>query len=184
MAKHRPHPLYCLCCGKMVPYLVNGKYCSIACRERGEEIEKGSTIFCNNCGKEVIALMKNSRFCSSCKVRKLVCECFYPETYELNIKKQNIRRSEDIYKNSRKMVYVGGSSGASLSLPQSAAQTAPSDEGAISGKRRPRKSIKKWNESELLRFGTVEELTKLASERGFETYGKFTAYLYIKTQKG
>ena len=183
MAKHRPHPLYCLCCGKKVPYLVNGKYCSIACRERGEEIEKGSTIFCNNCGIKFVAKMKVSRFCDKCKADKLTCECFYPESYERNLKNQNIRLQSE-----RKMVYVGGANtDASYTSSTASAPTSPQGEGneKIHNKqRRPRKSIKKWNESELLRFGSLEELTKLASERGFETYGKFTAYLYIKTQKG
>ena len=165
MAKHIPHPLYCLCCTKQVTYLIDGKYCSDECREAGFDIEKDDEIFCNNCGTKFNAIYKTSRFCPDCIVARPICVCFYPRV-RLNIRKQNEK-----HRNAYKKVPLAAG---------------PTVHNAKDAKRKKivkqLKNIYQMSKEEILKFCTIDEINMLARESGYDSYGKYTGALMAQIE--
>lgn len=176
MSKHKKHPLYCLCCGKKVDSLISGKYCSAKCSGKAAHTKKGDTLHCNNCGTEFKAIRKKSRFCPDCAAKNIVCICFYPKCSN-RIQNKKIPK----YNFDRRFVYVG--TGRKNPIEFEAAPS-PSADANIKKTKRPRKNIKLWSDEELLAHGNVAELSAIGRERGFDSYGKFTAHLMCKCAKG
>ena len=171
MSKHKKHPLYCLCCGKEVDTLIGGKFCSTRCSGKAAHIRKGSFVFCNNCGTEFEALRKKSRFCPVCAVKNIVCICFYPKSCNKRIHKTEIPK----YNFDRRFIYVGTGKREPIELDDRCAKTFKDIKP--NKRKRPRKNIASWTDEELLAHGSIDELSRIARERGFDSYGKFTAFL-------
>jgi len=179
MSRHKKHPLFCLRCGKNVDFLIDGKYCSKKCMDLSWHIEKGSRIFCNNCGTLFTALSKSSRFCPDCTAKRPNCLCFYP-TCSKRIQKKKICNLSF----NRKFIYVGNKKNTQSNHDGKTCQEINEDMCLKKKQRRPRRSIDKWTNSELLRYATITELALLARKRGFSSYGKFEAYLRCHITKG
>ena len=177
MSIHKKHPLYCLQCGKKVKALIDGKYCSDDCKTKSKGIKKGSMVFCNNCGKEFRANRAKSRFCPDCVNKNTVCQCFYPKSSKRIPNKKIPKCSFD-----RRFIYVGTGKRCPIE-PEVPAPPSSNVLTPAKGKR-PRKNIFFWTDEELLAHGSIDELSKIARERGFDSYGKFTAYLKCKCTKG
>lgn len=177
MSIHKKHPLYCLQCGKKVKAMIDGKYCSDDCKTKSKVIKKGSMVFCNNCGKEFEANRAKSRFCPDCVKKNIVCQCFYPKSSKRIPNNKIPKFSFD-----RKFIYVG----TGKTLPIECDRSSPPVPAEVTPKKikRPRKNIVLWTDEELLAHGSINELSKIARERGFDSYGKFTAYLKCKCTKG
>lgn len=75
---HSEHDLYCVACGKKTDMLIDGRFCSDECRDVGQRIEKGSSVYCNFCGINFKAKQAKSRFCPEHQKTHPKCACFYP----------------------------------------------------------------------------------------------------------
>lgn len=93
MRRHKVHDLFCLCCGKKVDFLLDGKFCSADCADDYSGGPWHRHRFCNNCGAGFSGVKSNVRFCDRCRAAVYKCICFYPE-YWKNHNKDSGRMNE------------------------------------------------------------------------------------------